>query len=332
MTTPPRSAGTILILTEENDPHADHVQSILVDQGASVVRLGTSTFPTRLQATLRSGRADSRTLAWPGGTLSLDDVSTVWLRRPQNPTAPAAIEDRLTRECIESESSYLLHNLWASMACRWVPGPPDVLRRGAMKYHQLRLAAEMGVTVPDTIITNDPDEAIEFYRVHDGRIISKMMGNYLASGRVRLFRFTEKLTTSSLAHFGVLRQCPMQFQAYVEKKRELRVTVIGEHVFAAEIDSQATHRTRFDYRRYQRGTPYRVHEMPARMVQFCRDLTRRLGLLYGAIDFIVTPDDDYVFLEINPNGQYLWTEGSTGMPITDHLCALLRHQESEPQS
>lgn len=48
-----------------------------------------------------------------------------------------------------------------------------------------------------------------------------------------------------------------------------------------------------------------------------------MGLCYGAIDMVVTPDERYVFIEINPNGQYLWVEQATGLPISDAICDLL---------
>jgi glutathione synthase/RimK-type ligase-like ATP-grasp enzyme len=116
----------------------------------------------------------------------------------------------------------------------------------------------------------------------------------------------------------------MLFQAYVPKRSELRVTVVGERVFAAEIGSQATHHTRHDWRRYDMAhTPHTPHALPEPVARAAVALVRALGLVYGAIDLVLTPDGDYVFLEINPNGQYLWIEHLTGLPITaaiaDHL-------------
>ena len=52
-------------------------------------------------------------------------------------------------------------------------------------------------------------------------------------------------------------------------------------------------------------------------------MVERLGLCYGAIDMILTPDGRYVFIEINPNGQYLWIEQETGLPISAAICDLL---------
>jgi glutathione synthase/RimK-type ligase-like ATP-grasp enzyme len=104
----------------------------------------------------------------------------------------------------------------------------------------------------------------------------------------------------------------------------LRVTVVGSAVFAAEIHSQFTQHTRFDWRRYDHfETPHRIHALPTEIAQQCVSLVRQLGLCYGAIDLVLTPEGRHVFLEINPNGQYLWIEHATGLPISDAVCDLL---------
>src|SRR5439155_14491583 len=104
-----------------------------------------------------------------------------------------------------------------------------------------------------------------------------------------------------------------------------------------EIHSQATNHTRYDWRRYDFcKTPHRPHALPAEVQARCVRLVRRLGLCYGAIDMVLTPDGRYVFLEINPNGQYLWIEQETGLPISDAICDLLMQghvsQDLQPQS
>jgi glutathione synthase/RimK-type ligase-like ATP-grasp enzyme len=110
----------------------------------------------------------------------------------------------------------------------------------------------------------------------------------------------------------------------VPKRVELRITVVGDQVFAAEIHSQKAKRTRIDWRRYDLAhTPHYPHTLPDEVRRSCVELVRRLGLCYGAIDMVLTPDGRYVFLEINPNGQFLWIEQLTGMPISDAICDLL---------
>ncbi len=52
-------------------------------------------------------------------------------------------------------------------------------------------------------------------------------------------------------------------------------------------------------------------------------LVRELGLVTAAIDLVVTPEGDHVFLELNPSGQWAWLETGTGLPMTDALVRCL---------
>jgi len=93
---------------------------------------------------------------------------------------------------------------------------------------------------------------------HNGSIVSKLLG----SSFIEIFgdefsRYTEIVNPRDIAYTGSLRYCPMVFQAYIPKELEVRVTVVGRQVFAAEIHSQASNHTRGDWRRYDNfHTPY----------------------------------------------------------------------------
>jgi glutathione synthase/RimK-type ligase-like ATP-grasp enzyme len=105
---------------------------------------------------------------------------------------------------------------------------------------------------------------------------------------------------------------------------EIRATIVGNRVFAAEIHSQNSPKTRDDWRRYDfDNTPHLPHQLPLDMEQKCVDLVRHLNLNFGAIDLILTPQGEYVFLEINPNGQWGWIEELTGLPICAAIVDLL---------
>jgi glutathione synthase/RimK-type ligase-like ATP-grasp enzyme len=119
---------------------------------------------------------------------------------------------------------------------------------------------------------------------------------------------------------------PVVFQENMAKRLEMRVTVVGEQVFAAEIRSPEHFRTGTDWRHYQEfGCEgfYAVHSLPADVSQRCVRLCQELGLCYGAIDLILTPTGEYVFLEVNPGGQWGWIEEFTGLPISEAVARLL---------
>jgi glutathione synthase/RimK-type ligase-like ATP-grasp enzyme len=169
---------------------------------------------------------------------------------------------------------------------------------------------------------------LAFYNEHNGNIVSKVTGFGFSRLVDRDFsRYTEAVSKRHMGYAASLQYCPVIFQAYVAKQFELRVTVVGKQVFAAEIHSQLTNHTRYDWRRYDLSrTPHLRHELPPGIQQKCVELVERLELSYGAIDMVLTPEGQYVFLEINPNGQYLWIEEQTGLPISAALCDLLMNE------
>ena len=116
---------------------------------------------------------------------------------------------------------------------------------------------------------------------------------------------------------------------YIEKQYEVRVTIMGSHVFACKIDSQAqTDETgKIDWRQgYDFDLRHEIISLPEKIEFFCRNYLKRLHLHFGCFDFIVTPDGEYVFLECNPNGQWRWIEDETGAPMSEAMVDCLVHK------
>jgi glutathione synthase/RimK-type ligase-like ATP-grasp enzyme len=316
----------ILILTEPADLHADRVAQKLHDRSAEFVRFNTAEFPRHAGLSVQFlGNDDNRfVLSANDESVELTALNAIWYRRPKPPIAHAELTDAATRAATQQECDSFLYDMWNSIGGTWVPGPPFVLRRWR-KVAQLGFAQELGFEIPPTLITNRPDELIDFYRQHNGNIVSKRVGSsFLSSEASPFHRYTDVVTTRDIGYAQAIRYSPMIFQAYVPKELELRVTVVGAEVFAAEIHSQETNHTRYDWRRFDHyHTPYLLHELPPGVARRCVRLVRRMGLTFGAIDMILTPDGRYVFVEINTNGQYLWIEYATGLPISDAVCDLL---------
>jgi hypothetical protein len=318
----------ILILTDgQRDGHAPWVVEKLRDRGADPVVFDYGLFPSQASISITfAPTGDTRFVVHTDrDTIDLNNCQAVWLRRPTAPLVHAEIQDPMMRHAVETDCRSFLHDLSNALPCLWVPAPPSVVSRTQPKVAQLKLAGELGFELPPTLITNRPEDVMEFYRQHNGNIVSKLAG----ASSFRIFddtfcRYTEVLSKRDMGYVHSVRYCPMIFQAYVPKRIELRITVVGQQVFAAEIHSQHTNHTRYDWRRYDLdATPHCPHLLPRDVAQRCLRLVQELGLCYGAIDMVLTPDDRYVFLEINPSGQYLWIEKLTGLPITDALCDLL---------
>jgi glutathione synthase/RimK-type ligase-like ATP-grasp enzyme len=316
----------ILILTEPGDLHADRVGQKLHDRSAPFVRFNPADFPRHaaLSVHFPGGDAHRYVLQAHEQLVELTAVGAIWYRRPRAPVAHDRLTDAATRTAVQQECESFLSDIWSSIGGTWVPGPPFTLRRWR-KVAQLGLAQELGFELPPTLVTNSPDELLTFYRQHNGDIISKRAGSSFLSGETSPFyRTTDVVSKRDIGYAQAIRFSPMIFQAYVPKELELRITVVGSQVFAAEIHSQETNHTRHDWRRFDHyHTPYLPHELPPSIARRCAELVRRMGLTFGAIDMILAPDGRYVFIEINANGQYLWIEYATGLPISDALCELL---------
>jgi hypothetical protein len=318
----------ILLLTPGIDAHADHIEYMLRERGAGFVRLNPGKFPSEVEVSLAYSAVGQARHTLRAGTevIDLGGVSAVWYPRPQPASLHAEITDPSTRKLVQEECNQFLEDLWNCLDCLWLPGPPLVTKRAMFKASQLRAAGALGFELPPTLFSNSPADFREFYRRHNGNIISKP-AELSFSGLVgdRCYRYTEVVSKRDVAYAPAIRYCPVIFQAYVPKRVELRITVVGRRVFAGEIHSQASNHTRHDWRRYDFfQTVYQPHQLPPEVAERCVQLVENLQLCYGAIDMVLTPDGRYVFLEINPTGEYLWLEDATGLPISEAFCDLLQ--------
>ena len=312
----------VVIYTSRQDAHADEVIRVLYELGEEVIRLNTEDIPLRsMMATeLIDGRWHGEILVTDNGrVIDVDRVKSVWWRRPGLPVLPDSLS-AWEREFAWGEIEQAFRGLFDSLDCFWM-SHPDAISRAGWKLSQLQRAAALGFEVPRTLITNDPDQARQFHAACGGRVVFKVLtGPYLALDRFRdrhpdaslpeeeLETSTMLLGPEHLEQLDSIQTVPTMFQTYVDKAVEYRVTVIGEDVFTAEIDSQANEATRIDSRLALETVPYRAVTLPEDVNEMCRRLVREDNLSYSAMDLVLTPDGRHVFLESNPNGQFRYIE------------------------
>lgn len=255
-------------------------------------------------------------------SIDFPNIKSVFYRRPKK--SEIIISDKAQKSFIEAERSAFLNWFWESLNCFWVSKPSNI-KKAESKISQLCIAPKLGFKIPKTIITNNPEDVRRFYHECGGDIINKTLikGMVEHDGKTMAI-YTHRIEEKHLDMLESIRLVPCVFQERVEKKLELRITVVGNQVFAAEIHSQISQKTRDDWRRYDiDNTPHKIHNLPPIIKKSCIDLARYYGLAFGAIDMIITPNEDYVFLEINPNGQWLWIERLTGFPISEAIADIL---------
>jgi glutathione synthase/RimK-type ligase-like ATP-grasp enzyme len=253
-------AGEVLILTADGDAHVEHVARLLANRGADVIQFDPGQFPAQATMNLTFGPGDEprRLLVADDRVVDLDQLAAVWIRRPAEPVPHQEVIDPVARRYVTFECSAYSIDVWDSLGCLTVPGSHAVMGSAGRKLYQLVVARELGFDSPPTLITTDPEEFLDFYCAHDGRVITKVigqLGSYHGDGDFG--RFTELVSTRDVGYAASVRLCPVIIQPYIAKELELRVTVVGDRVFAAEIHSQQSNRARLDWRRYDmRMTPH----------------------------------------------------------------------------
>ena len=249
-----------------------------------------------------------------GGTIEIDDVRTVWHRRPNYGQIASGIRDADIRSFCREEWASSFDGLLLNLEARFVN--PLLAEYAAVKPRQLHVAAEVGLRIPDTLITNNPDCVAPFLEKHRGRVIHKALS--VPNNQVLDTRQWTDDDTPALAELPL---APTMFQERIVGPADVRATVVGEEIFAARI-ATAVGRNDVDSR-FDLDVPYEAHALPDPVIRSLLDLMRALGLVFGTIDMKITDDGDYVFFEVNPQGQFLYVELLTKQPIARSLARYL---------
>ena len=188
-------------------------------------------------------------------------------------------------------------------------------RAANQKPLQLSLARSAGLQIPKTLVSNDVEAVKAFYADLNGEVIYKIF-----KGPEMGFYPTRKLTPEDIADLGSLKNCPCIFQEYIPGLYDVRVTVVGDQLFAAKIEYDQEAKSIDSRTTAKSCTRY---ELPSEVVNRIFALTSQLDLVYSAIDLRRSVGGDYVFFELNPEGQYLWTEIEAGLPISAAIAKVL---------
>jgi ATP-grasp ribosomal peptide maturase len=308
----------VLILSSEDDETAELVAQRLTERGHPPVVLDPGAFPQKcgLSATLLDHEGWTTEV---GGVL-LNDISSVYYRRPTVFNMPDGMSDA-DRDWAIGEARRAFGGLLASLPARWVNQPE---RNAAAEYkpQQLHLAAKMGLTVPPTYIGNDRKSALKFAGAFGPDLIAKAFQPRLVTEHgITKTTWTTVITADQLADdsFAVTANL---IQQRVEKAFEVRVTCVGDQVFAVRIDAHSAP-ARVDFRSDYDALTYEPISLPEHVQCALRAFMARLGLLFASFDFAVTTAGNWVFFECNPNGQWGWLEDETGAAISDAIASLL---------
>ncbi|HKR44400.1 MAG TPA: MvdD family ATP-grasp ribosomal peptide maturase [Paraburkholderia sp.] len=317
----------VLIITHSNDNESiPLVMKAVAAQGGMAYRFDTNRFPTDIQLSSHySGDEERQVIACEDYELDLGTVSAVWYRRIAiGQCIPEAMDRQLRRAAID-QSRATLQGMIASLDAFHLD-PVHRLRRADNKQLQLKIAREVGLTIPRTLITNAPDAVRSFARECKQGMIMKTLSSFAIYEQCeQKVVFTSAVHDKDLERLDDLRYCPAIFQEQMPKALELRATIVGNRVFTASIDSQRSEKTSVDWRRDGLGLleAWEPYALPSEVENALLKLMHALGLNYGAADFILTPDGRHCFLEVNPVGEFFWLEKCPGLPLSAAIADLL---------
>ncbi|BBB00557.1 hypothetical protein RVR_10556 [Actinacidiphila reveromycinica] len=312
---------TVLVLTQPSDATADLVIAELNRRAVPVVRLDPGDFPESVQVTARIGARHS---GWMGELrgqhrdVSLDEVSSVYYRRPSPHRLHPGLSDR-DAKWTASEARAGLGGLLTALTARWV-NHPHLNTPAGVKPHALAIAARCGLAVPDTLITNDPAAAREFVAGLPGGVAAyKTIGTTgpAGTGGEAVAVWTTQVRADDIDNSVALTA--HQFQEWITTAYEVRLTVVGPKMFAAEIHTPTQ---LADVRTDYAAHTYTPCDAPAPIAAGVRRLIDAFELSYAAMDFLVSPDGTWTLVDLNPNGQWAYIP-ALRTPITHALADLL---------
>lgn len=327
----------ILIITNKEDAHPTPVIERLSARGVPVFRLNTEALLTDYDFGWQVDAAGEISF-WircrlNGLETTGREITALWDRRPEKPEElpyPSTPEiDRHNRE--EALGFLVFLRYWL----KDIPSIGSVVndRPAASKMLQYATAREVGFKIPRTCFSNSREQFLKLSQECADLILKPIdvCDVWDEKHGVDYVFYAQKTPATSLREVPneAFSQTVSFVQEYIEKAFELRVTVVGKQVFACKIDSQAQQEEtgRIDWRQgYEHGLKQNAFALPDTVSSQCVAFLYRMGLNFGCFDFIVTPSGEYVFLECNPNGQWLWVELSTGLKIADAIADFLSNE------
>lgn len=302
-----------LIITVAGDLHSNAIQWALTQYDCDLHTWVVTDYP--------AGQTISQAVSDNNESLNIDDAvehfqlidfDVVWLRRFWK--SPISMELHAADRAAASQAVDTVRRSLLSLIAPdafWI-NPANTLRSAGDKPVQLSLARRLGLQIPNTLISNDPKAVRDFYQSCGAQIIYKPLDSMVwKNGETKRVTYTTALTEQDLSDDAAIQLCPAIFQQNITKAYEIRATFMGATCMAVKLETQGIDDVEQDWRHGSANgislKPIPV-ELPQPVYERCREFMRHMNIVYGAFDFIVTPNAEYIFLEVNHGGQFLWVE------------------------
>ena len=319
----------ILIISQQSDSSTNYVIDWLFYKGQGCYRINGKTIFDFSSLTTFELDSNINNL-----TLKLDDdnsvdlfkIKSIWYRRDTINPPPVLSEIRnevfyqdvlkhLRSENIEAKEAFY----YCIQNDKKILG--NFENATINKIKMLLLAKKNGIDVPATITTNTKSSLLVFKNKHD-KIITKAVQDGFdfikeeGDKNDLYLSYTEEITNELIESIPDTF-FPSLFQEKLDKELDIRTFFLDGKCYSMAIFSQLDNQTNIDFRKYNRvvnnrNVPYRLPDLLEKNIN---NLMIELGLNTGSIDIIKTKQGRFVFLEVNPVGQY----GMTSYPCNYHL-------------
>jgi hypothetical protein len=319
--------STVLIITNELDEHADAVIFELHKRDVPVFRFHPEDFPQACSISLEvhDGHLQGE-IVNQYRRVAFSDICAAWFRRPHSLfSGMRNLTSTRLEDYVKAQSQATLTTIYEGLQTLWV-GQPSRLRRADVKALQLVEASKAGLKTPKTLISNDPEKATAFLALLEKTTCAVKPLVALGVSNEQGYRLPLTTTVPADYPLETVAMAPSIFQPYIAKLTELRCVVIGEKIFSARINSQAHAETQLDWR--AGDCEHEMFALPAEIEAAIQRLMHSFGINFASLDMILTPEGEFVFLELNPNGQWLWLEEELGFPLVASMADLLTTNQS----
>lgn len=255
-----------------------------------------------------------------GDLFPVSKLDVVWWRRadgtPPKPSVVTAREDLIRNDSRAATTGILASEFQGA----WV-SDPYATRQAENKIVQMRAAQRAGFLLPKTLVSQDPARVLPFCKMLGNRAVVKPLRGTPLTPLLTRFVDVGRLTAKAIS------LCPAIYQEYVPGKLHIRAHCFGDSVHAALLESED-----LDWRP-NLAIPVREFQLPEKIQARLRRVLRLLGLRVGIFDLKLAPTGEPVWLEVNPQGQFLFIEGLCGMPLTALFAKFLyREAQTAPRT
>ncbi len=297
---------TVLILGGHDDDHASFLLAHLDHRGHDVEMLDSRWYPSDLRLALDPTSGGWRVRLPSGRLLQPGQIRSVYWRC-YNSVPGVTLPDSEQSFIASNDARGMFESFLISLPARWVNGWDGFVLHQTKPVQLARVAA-LGVPVPATCLGNDPESVRAFAAQHSACIFKPVQGG----------AHTRRLTPNHLteANLRNLAVAPVTLQEEIPGTN-IRAFVAGDRVLACDVQSEC-----IDFRDTDNPV-ITVHDLPADVAAQSLKIAATLKMSWTGIDYRLTPEGRYVFLEANPSPMFLGFESRCGLPLTDSLTRLL---------